>query len=73
MPEIWSADLVDMLWSSRENKGFKYLLNVIDVFRKYARSIPIQDKTGKWITDALHKIVQTSIRRPKKLWVNLGT
>ena len=30
--DIWSADLVDMQWSSRENKGFKYLLNVIDVF-----------------------------------------
>ena len=29
--DIWSADLVDMQWSSRENKGFKYLLNVIDV------------------------------------------
>ena len=27
----WSADLVDMQWGSQENKGFKYLLNVIDV------------------------------------------
>ena len=33
--DIWSADLVNMQWSSRENKGFKYLLNVIDVFSKY--------------------------------------
>ena len=30
--DIWSADLVDMQWSSQENKGCKYLLNVIDVF-----------------------------------------
>ena len=50
--DIWSADLVDMQWSSRENKGFKYLLNVIDVFSKYAWSIPIKDKMGKSITDA---------------------
>ena len=49
--DIWSADLVDMRWSSRENEGFKYLLNVIDVFSKYAWSIPIKDKTGKSITD----------------------
>ena len=65
MDEIWSADLVDMQWSSRENKGFKYLLNVIDVFSKYAWSIPIKDKMGKSITDAFKKIVKKSGRRPK--------
>ena len=54
-------------WSSGENKGFNYLLNVIDVFSKYAWSIPIKDKTGKSITDAFQKIVKTSGRRPKKV------
>ena len=67
LDDIWSADLVDMQWSSRENKVFKYLLNVIYVFSKYAWSIPIKDKTGKSITDAFQKIVKTSGRRPKKL------
>ena len=70
--DIWSADLVDMQWS-QENKGFKHLLNVIDVFSKYAWSIPIKDKMGKSITDAFKKIVKTSRRRPKKLWVDQGT
>ena len=41
--DIWSADLVDMQWSSRENKGSKYLLNVTDIVSKYAWSIPIKD------------------------------
>ena len=71
--DVWSTDLVDMQWSSRENKGFKYLLNVIDVFSKYAWSIPIKDMTGKSITDVFQKIVKTSGRRPKKLWVDQGT
>ena len=44
--DIWGADLVDMQWSSRQNKGFKYPLNVINVFSKHAWSIPIKDKTG---------------------------
>ena len=65
MDDIWSADLIDMQRSSRENKGFKYLLNVVDVLSKYAWSIPIKDKTGKSITDAFQKIVKTSGRRPK--------
>ena len=61
---IWS---IDMQWSSRENKGLKYIRNVIDAFGKYAWSIPIKDKTKKSITDAFQKIVKTSGRRPKKL------
>lgn len=71
--DIWSADLVDMQWSSRQNKGFKYLLNVIDVFSKYAWSVPIKDKTGKTISDAFQKIVKSSGRKPKMLWVDQGT
>ena len=74
MDDIWSADVVDMRWSSREKKGFKYLLNVIGVSTNTdAWSIPIKDKTGKSITDAFQKIVKTSERRPKKLWVDQGT
>ena len=32
---IWTADLVDMQSVSRSNKGFKYILMIIDVFRMY--------------------------------------
>ena len=71
--DIWSADLVDMQWNSRENKGYKYLLNVIDVFSKYAWSLPIKDKTGKTITDTFQKLSKTSGRKPKMLWVDQGT
>ena len=71
--DIWSADLVDMQWSSKSNKGTKYLLTVIDVFSKYAWSLPIKDKTGKTITDTFQKLVQNSGRKPKMLWVDQGT
>ena len=42
----WTADLVDMQPYSRWNKGYKYLLTVLDVFSKYAWVIPIKDKKG---------------------------
>ena len=32
---IWSANLADMQLLSKFNKGFKYLLRVIDLFSKY--------------------------------------
>ena len=33
---IWSADLVDMQLISKLNKGYRFLLCVIDIFSKYA-------------------------------------
>ena len=58
---------------SKYNEGFKYLLNVIDIFSKYAWSIPLMDKTGKAITNAFDSIIQTSNRKPEKLWVDQGS
>ena len=63
--ELWSADLVDMQAFSSFNKGFKYILTVIDVFSKYAWAIPIKDKTAASVTKAFEKII--SDRIPKKL------
>ena len=71
--DIWSADLVDMQWSSKYNNGIKYILNVIDIFSKYAWSLPIRDKTGKSITEAFQHIINNSRRKPNKLWVDKGT
>ena len=33
---IWDADLADMRLISKFNKGFRFLLRVIDIFSKYA-------------------------------------
>ena len=43
---IWGADLADMQLISKFNKGFRFLLYVIDIFRKYAWVIPLKDKKG---------------------------
>ena len=48
------------------------MLNVIDVFSKYAWSIPLRDKTGKTTFEAVRKITQESHRIPKHIWVNKG-
>ena len=41
---IWGADLADMQLISKFNKGFRFLLCVIDIFNKYAWVIPLKDK-----------------------------
>lgn len=40
--ETWQADLVEMIPYAKQNKGFKYLLTVIDVFSKYAWTVPVK-------------------------------
>ena len=41
---IWGADLADMQLISKFNKGFIFLLCVIDIFSKYAWVVPLKDK-----------------------------
>ena len=41
---IWGADLAGMQLISKFNKGFTFLLCVIDIFSKYAWDVPLKDK-----------------------------
>ena len=70
--EVWGADLVEMQEWEKVNKGFRYMLNIIDVFSKYAWSVPLKDKKGQTVTAALDTTVKTSNRTPKFLWVDQG-
>ena len=54
---IRGVDLADMQSLSRKNKGIKYLLCAIDLYRKYAFVIPLKDKKGISIVNAFDKII----------------
>ena len=41
---IWGADLADIQLLSKFNKGFRFLLWVIDIFSKYVWVVPLKDK-----------------------------
>ena len=49
---IWGADLAEMQLVSKSNKGFRFLLCVIDIWSKYAGVIPLKGKKGTAITNA---------------------
>ena len=69
---IWGVDLADMQSLSKKNKGIKYLLCAIDLFSKYAFVVPLKDKKGTSITNALNKVITQSNRKPNKIWVDQG-
>ena len=54
--EQWQMDLVDMQKLSKWNKGFKYLLTVIDVLSKRAWAEPLKSKSGPDMVKALTQI-----------------
>ena len=51
---------------SKFNKGFRFLLRVIDICSKYSWVIPLKDKKGITITNAFQKILRESNRKPNK-------
>ena len=59
--------------TSKFNKGFRFLLCVIDVFSKYAWVVPLKDKKGISIVNAFQKILKESDRKPNKIWVDKGS
>ena len=68
--EIFAADLVEMQKFSKLNKGYRYLLTCIDIFSKFSWVIPLKDKRGITIKQALQKIFNK--RKPKFLWTDNG-
>ena len=60
MNNIWGADLADVQLVSTLNKGFRFLLCVIDIYSKYASVIPLKDKKGITITNVFPKILDES-------------
>ena len=58
---------------SNFNKGFRFLLCVIDIFSKYACVVPLKDKKGASIVNAFQKILKESDRKPNKIWVDKGS
>jgi len=68
--KILAAGLVDMQAFSRFNRGTWYLLTVIDVFSKYGWMLPLKDKTGVSVANALKEIFKQ--RKPEKLWTDKG-
>ena len=51
------------------NKGFRFLLCVIDIFIKYAWLIPLKDREGMSIVKGFQSILKKSNRKPNKTWV----
>jgi len=57
---------------TRFNKGYHYILTVIDMLSKYAWAIPLKTKSGNEMARAIAKIIRNDGRCPKNLQSDMG-
>ncbi|MCG8048323.1 MAG: hypothetical protein N0E59_23375 [Candidatus Thiodiazotropha taylori] len=70
--DLWMADLIDMVKYKDWNKGYKYILLVIDTFSKYVWLRPLNGKSGQDVASAFQDIFKTYGRTPHKIITDKG-
>jgi L-rhamnose mutarotase len=65
--DLYQADLVEMQPYSRANKGYRYIMTIINCLTKFAFAVPLKDKTGAEVAKALDSICSA------KKMINLQT
>ena len=71
--DTWSSDLLDMNdYGPKNNKGYRYILLVIDNFSKFGLTVLLKNKYAQSITDAFSQIIKTSKRKPNLLETDDG-
>ena len=57
---IASCDLADISSLTRYNNGYKYILVFVDVFSRFAQTIPLKRKDANSVHNALYRIINSS-------------
>lgn len=70
--EQWQLDLCDLTSLSKFNDGFKFLLNCIDIFSKFAWSVPLKNKPAATVLSGFKEILSGG-RKPQKVQTDAGT
>lgn len=70
---LWAIDLIDMLYLSKSNYEYRYIINVVDVFSRKIWLEKIKHKTAKQISESFRKIIQRAEITPNNLMMDNGT
>ena len=63
--DIWSLDKLDLKdYGPENNRGYRYVLVVLDNFSKYGWTVPLKNKNALTINDAFENILINSKRKP---------
>ena len=71
LDEQWQADLADVALLKDQNRGFTFILTVIDIFSRFAWARPLKSKHGKEVAAAFKDIFKEG-RIPKRIQTDKG-
>ena len=73
MDDIWSLDILDLKdYGSKNNRGYRYVLVIIDNFSKFGWTIPLKNKNAQTIKDSFENILTNSKRKPNLIKTDRG-
>ena len=71
--DIWSLDRLDLKdYGPEDNRGYRYVLVVIDNFSKFGWTIPLKNKNALTIKDSFENILISSKRKPNLIETDRG-
>ena len=71
--DIWSLDILDLKdYGPENNRGYRYVLVVIDNFSKYGWTTPLKNKNAQTIKDSFENILISSKRKPNLIETDRG-
>ena len=72
--DIWSLDMLDLKdYGLKNNRGYRYVLVIINNFSKFGWTIPLKNKKAEIIEDAFENILKSSKRKPNLIETDDGS
>ena len=66
--DIWSLDILDLEdYGPENNRGYRYVLVIIDNFSKFGWTTPLKNRNAQTIKDSFENIIKSSKRSPNLL------
>ena len=71
--EIWSLDILDLKnYGAENNRGYRYVLVIIDTFSKFGWTVALKNKNALTIKDSFRNILISSKRSPNLIETDRG-
>ena len=71
--DTWSLDILDLKdYGLKNNRGYRYVLVIIDNFSKFGWTVPLKNKNAQTIKDSFENILIRSQRKPNLIESDRG-
>lgn len=70
---IVAVDLIDVSNQANDNRGYKFILTAIELYSRYAWTLPLKTKNGSEVAQVLEQLFNSMRQKPNKLWSDRGS